>query len=124
VVTLAGQVLVEPSNETLAKAVIHEGLLTREQAIDRLSVQNVGDLERCLRVSSGLLLLAFERQTPRAARGLTFLTGVTLLLTGMAGWCPVFSANGVSSLHGPGDRPDEAERRTWLVRREPVTAVD
>jgi glutaredoxin len=124
VVTLAGQVLVEPSNEALAKAVVHEGLLTREQAIERLSVQNVGDLERALRVSSGLLLLALERLAPRPARGLTFLTGITLLLTGVAGWCPVFSANGVSSLHGPGDRPDEAERRAWLMRREPVTAAD
>ena len=122
VVTLAGQVLVEPSNETLATTVVHEGLLTREQAIERLSVQNVGDLERALRVSSGLLLLALERQAPRAARGLTFLTGITLLLTGIAGWCPVFSAKGVSSLNGPADRPDEAERRDWLTRREPVTA--
>jgi mycoredoxin len=122
VVTLAGQVLVEPSNETLARAVVHEGLLSRAEAIERLSVQNVGDMERCLRVSSGLLLLAFEGQAPRAARGLTFMTGVTLLLTGIAGWCPVFSANGVSSLNGPADRPDEAERRTWLMRRQPAIA--
>jgi glutaredoxin len=122
VVTVASQVLVEPSNESLARAIVDEGLLTRDQAAERLHVQNVGDLERCLRVSSGLLLLAFERQAPRAARGVTFLTGVTLLLTGIAGWCPVFSANGVSSLHGPADRPDEAERRAWLMRREPLTA--
>lgn len=123
VVTLASHVLVEPSNEDLARLVIEEGLLTREEAAERLYVQNVGDMERCLRVSGGLLLLALERQAPRAARGVTFLTGVTLLLTGIAGWCPVFSAKGVSSLNGPGDRPDEAERRSWLMRREPV-AVD
>lgn len=122
VVTLAQQVLVEPSNETLARAVVHEGLLSRDEAIERLYVQNVGDMERCLRVSGGLLLLAFEGQTPRAARGLTLLTGITLLLTGIAGWCPVFSAKGVSSLNGPADRPDEAERRAWLMRREPVIA--
>jgi glutaredoxin len=122
VVSVATEVLVEPSNESLARAVVSAGLLTRDQAAERLDVQNVGDLERCLRVSGGLLLLAFERQAPRVARRLTFLTGVTLLLTGIAGWCPVFSANGVSSLHGPGDRPDEAERRAWLMRREPLTA--
>jgi mycoredoxin len=122
VVTVADQVLVEPSNESLARAIVEKGLLTRDEVADRLYVQNVGDLERCLRVSSGLLLLAFERQAPRGARGLTFLTGITLLLTGMAGWCPVFSANGVSSLNGPADRPDEAERRAWLRRREPVIA--
>jgi glutaredoxin len=122
VVTVASEVLVEPSNASLVRTLVHAGLLTREQAAERLDVQNVGDLERCLRVSSGLLLLAFERQTPRAARRLTFLTGITLLLTGIAGWCPVFSANGVSSLHGPGDRPDEAERRAWLMRRGPLTA--
>src|SRR5262249_43065349 len=115
VVTLAQQGLVEPSNEALARAVVHEGLLSRDEGIERLYVQNVGDMERCLRVSGGLLLLAFERQTPRAARGLTLLTGITLLLTGIAGWCPVFSARGVSSLNGPADRPDEAERRTWLM---------
>src|SRR5215471_7383045 len=41
VVTLAGQVLVEPSNETLARTVVREGLLTRDQAFERLYVQNV-----------------------------------------------------------------------------------
>lgn len=120
VVLLAGQVLVEPSNETLARTVVQQGLLTRDEAIDRLYVQNVGDMERCLRVSAGLLLLAVERQAPRYARGVTWLTGITLLLTGISGWCPVFSVNGVSSLNGPADRPDEAERLAWLTRREPA----
>jgi glutaredoxin len=118
VVLLAEQVLVEPSNDALARTVVHEGLLTRDKAIERLDVQNVGDAERLLRVSGGLLLLAFEPRAPRIARAATLLTGVTLLLTGIAGWCPVFSATGLSSLNGPGDRPDEAERRTWLTRRE------
>jgi len=122
VVTLAAQVLVEPSNETLARTLVGAGLLTRDEAIERLYVQNVGDMERCLRVSGGLLLLAFERQAPPATRGVTWLARITLLLTGMAGWCPVFSANGVSSLNGPADRPDEAERRAWLTRRKAAIA--
>jgi mycoredoxin len=122
VVTFAGQVLVEPSNEALARGVVREGLLTREEAADRLYVQNVGDMERCLRVSGGLLLIASARPASRVARGLTIATGVTLLLTGITGWCPVFSAKGVSSLNGPADRPDEAERRAWLTRKEPAIA--
>jgi mycoredoxin len=122
VVTLASEVLVEPSNEALARTVVGAGLLTRDEALDRLYVQNVGDLERCIRVSGGLLLLALQDRAPRIARGPTFLMGMTLLLTGISGWCPVFSARGVSSLNGPADRPAEAERDAWLTRREPVIA--
>jgi mycoredoxin len=122
VVTLASQVLVEPSNETLARTVVHEGLLTRDEAIDRLYVQNVGDVERCIRVSGGLVLIGLQRHAPPTLRGVTFLTGLTLLLTGISGWCPVFSMRGVSSLNGPADRPDEAERQAWLTRREPTIA--
>lgn len=122
VVLLAEQVLVEPSNEALTRTVVDEGLVTRDEVTNRLAVQNVGDVERLLRVSGGLLLLAFERRTPRVARAATLLTGMTLLLTGIAGWCPVFSAKGLSSLNGPADRPGEAERAAWLTRREPAIA--
>jgi glutaredoxin len=115
VITLQGDVLVEPSNATLTTALIRHELLTREVAIERLHVQNVGDLERCVRVSVGLLMLALRGQTPAALRGALGVTGTGLLLTGMSGWCPVFHAKGVSSLNGPGDRPDEAERPTWLT---------
>jgi hypothetical protein len=120
VVTIAGQVMVEPSNDALANSVVRQGLLTREEMTQRLYVQNVGDVERCVRVSSGLLLIALKRQAPAAARGATFLTGLTLVLTGVAGWCPFFSAKGVSSLNGPADRPDEAVRRAWLTHTEPA----
>ena len=85
-------------------------------------MQNVGDVERCVRVSSGLLLIALQRNAPPVARGATFLTGLTLVLTGISGWCPVFSARGVSSLNGPADRPDEAEREAWLTHRQPAIA--
>jgi glutaredoxin len=119
VVLVAGQVLVEPSNATLAGAIVSEGLLTRDEATDRLYVQNVGDLERSLRVSGGLLLFALKRHAPPVARETMLLGGVALLLTGIAGWCPVFSARGISSLNGPADRPDEAERRAWLKRVQP-----
>ena len=83
-------------------------------------MQNVGDMERVLRVSSGLLLYA------RRAGALggwcacrCGLLGAGLMLTGIAGWCPVYNSRRVSSLGGPGDRPGEAERTTWLRPARP-----
>jgi mycoredoxin len=114
VVTIAGNVFVEPTNAAMTAALLEHGLLTREHVAERLHLQNVGDFERVIRVSSGLLVLASQGQAPRTLRGLLTLTGAGLLLTGVFGWCPVFHAKGVSSLNGPGDRPDEAERQSWL----------
>lgn len=114
VVTLGSDVFVEPTNAAMTAALLAHGLLTREQVAERLHLQNVGDFERVIRVSSGLLVLASRRQAPAVLRGLLALTGAGLVLTGVFGWCPVFHAKGVSSLNGPGDRPDEAERQTWL----------
>jgi mycoredoxin len=114
VVTLGTDVLVEPSNAAMTVALLTHGLLTREHVAERLHLQNVGDFERVIRVSSGLLVLAGQRTAPRALRGLLTVTGAGLVLTGMFGWCPVFHAKGVSSLDGPGDRPDEAESQSWL----------
>ena len=44
-----------------------------------------------------------------------FSTGAISLLTGVSGWCPAYHAAGLTSLEGPGDRPDEAHRSTWLA---------
>ena len=38
-----------------------------------------------------------------------------LALTAALGWCPVYDAQGVTSVGGPGDHPDEAERQHWLA---------
>jgi glutaredoxin len=114
VVTVGSDVFVEPTNPAMTAALLAHGLLTREQVAERLHLQNVGDFERVIRVSSGLLVLASQRQAPGVLRGLLTLTGAGLVLTGVFGWCPVFHAKGVSSLNGPGDRPDEADRQTWL----------
>ena len=114
VVTIGSDVFVEPTNSAMTSALLAHGLLTREQVAERLHLQNVGDFERVIRVSSGLLVLASQQQAPRLLRGLLTLTGAGLVLTGVFGWCPVFHAKGVSSLNGPGDRPDEAERQSWL----------
>jgi mycoredoxin len=122
VVTIGSDVFVEPTNSAMTAALLAHGLLTREEVAERLHLQNVGDFERVIRVSSGLLVLASQRSAPGVLRGLMTLTGAGLVLTGVFGWCPVFHAKGVSSLNGPGDRPDEAERQTWLRpgRREQV----
>jgi mycoredoxin len=114
VVTIGSDVFVEPTNSAMTTALLAHGLLTREEVAERLHLQNVGDFERVIRVSSGLLVLASQRQAPSALRSLLTLTGAGLVLTGVFGWCPVFHAKGVSSLNGPGDRPEEAERHTWL----------
>jgi Protein of unknown function (DUF2892) len=83
-------------------------------------VQNVGDLERVARTTAGLAILAAAGAAPRAVRLTLRMFGVATALTGIAGWCPVYHAGGVTSLGGPVDRPDEAERREWVVPRAMV----
>jgi mycoredoxin len=114
VVSIEGIALVEPSNEALVSVLISRGVLTDAEAVDRLSVQNVGDMERVLRVSGGLLLYAAMRRAPALLRAPLSLFGAGLMLTGVAGWCPLYNSRHVSSLGGPGDRPGEAERAAWL----------
>ena len=43
--------------------------------------------------------------------------GLLAAATGISGWCPGYHAAGVTSLGGPGDRPDEAERQQWLASK-------
>lgn len=113
---LGGQALVEPDNDTITGALLEMEMLSADEVTDRLTVQNVGDAERLARTTAGLALVASAaavrlpvlRWTLRGA-------GAVLALTGMTGWCPIFHARGVTSLGGPGDRPDEASRDTWLT---------
>lgn len=114
VVTIADGVLVEPTNDALAACLVDRRLLTRAAVDERLHIQNVGDAERCLRVASGLALVAAAPRVPRLLRAPVRLLGGLLLVSGTAGWCPLYQAARVSSLNGPGDRPQEAERHTWL----------
>jgi glutaredoxin len=114
VVDIDGAALIEPSNEALMSALVRREVLTQAEAFDRLSVQNVGDVERVLRVGSGLLLFASTRRASALVRLSCGVLGAGLMLTGMAGWCPVYNGRRVSSLGGPGDRPGEAERTAWL----------
>lgn len=115
-IDLEGEVLVEPSNEELTTAVVRHGLVSSEDVWERLQVQNVGDLERGIRVGLGASILggSFARCTAPGARWPLRVAAGFLLATGITGWCPGYAARGVSSLDGVGDRPREAERRGWL----------
>jgi glutaredoxin-related protein len=114
---IGGPPLVEPDNDSLTGALIEMAMLTQEDAHERLGVQNVGDLERVLRTSAGLLLILGAGRLQRRARSLVRVTGSFLALSGLAGWCPAYHAAGVSSVDGTGDRPSEAHRRSWLGLR-------
>lgn len=114
---LGGPALVEPDNETLAAALVERQMLTREQAHERLGLQNVGDLERVARTTAGLAMLAGAGATSPAFRWPLRMLGFVAMTTGLVGWCPWYHAAGVTSIGGPGDRPDEAERSEWIVPR-------
>ena len=117
---LGGEALVEPDNETLAAALVELKMLTREQAHERLGIQNVGDIERVARTTFGLALVAGAGASPAPLRWPLRLVGLIAAATGISGWGPAYHAAGVTSLGGPGDRPDEAERREWIVPRARV----
>jgi glutaredoxin len=119
---IGGPALVEPDNETLAGALVEREMLTQEEAHERLGVQNVGDVERVARTTLGVALVAAAGAAPAALRWPLRLVGVVAAATGITGWCPAYYATGTTSLGGPGDRPDEAERREWIAARTRVGA--
>jgi glutaredoxin len=114
---LGGEPLVEPANDAITGALVEIEMLTHGDAAERLAVQNVGDLERIGRTVGGVALLAAGNAAPRPLRWPLRLVGLGVALTGVSGWCPAYQASGVSSLDGPGDRPGEATRSTWLSAR-------
>lgn len=112
---LGGPPLVEPDNDTLSGALVELEMLTQSDAQERLVVQNVGDFERLLRAAAGAALMLAGTTAPRGARWPLAIAGAVVAMSGVAGWCPVYHAAGVTSLDGPGDRPDETRRDHWLV---------
>jgi mycoredoxin len=114
---LSGPPLVEPDNDTLTGALVEIQMLTQDEAADRMGVQNVGDLERVARTVGGLTLLFLARRTSASVRRPVTLLASTLAVSGVVGWCPAYHYAGVTSLDGPGDRPDEAVRKQWLAHR-------
>jgi glutaredoxin len=114
---LGGSALVEPDNDTLTGALVEMEMLTEADAHERLGVQNVGDFERVLRTAAGAAIVAAGAAAPRGARWPFRLLGAAVALSGVSGWCPLYQYSGVTSLDGPGDRPDEAHRTAWLAPR-------
>jgi glutaredoxin len=114
---MSGPALVEPDNDTLAGALVEIAMLTADDVHERMSVQNVGDVDRMVRGVAGAALLAGAAAAPRAVRRPLAIAGGLLALTGVAGWCPVMQAAGLTSLGGPVDRPRESTRRGWFAQR-------
>jgi mycoredoxin len=114
---VGGSALVEPENDTLSGALVELEMLTQDDVGERLAIQNVGDTERTIRTGVGLALLLAGSAAPRGLRWPLRIAGIVTAFSGLSGWCPAYHATGVTSLHGPGDHPDEAERTTWLAPR-------
>lgn len=115
VVRIGGRVLVEPSNSLLVAALAQARQLVPSTVHAFEHGQNVGDLERVLRLGVAGAVLAGTAGAPWPVRVPLRLLAVGLGLTAALGWCPVYDARGVTSVGGPGDHPDEAERQHWLA---------
>lgn len=121
IVEVADRVLVEPDSQVLLAALTKAGMVQASDVVAHGKDLNLGDLDRVARL---LVAAAAILGTARAPGVLRFplRAGALLLgLTAVRGWCPVYDAWHVTSLNGPGDRPDEAERRTWLASSSPPT---
>lgn len=115
---VGGDPLVEPDNDTLTGALLELDMLTQEEAAERMSVQNVGDLERMARTLAGVAVVVSARAAPPVVRWPVRVLGAGVVLSGLSGWCPAYWNWRLTSLDGPGDRPDEATRSTWVSRTE------
>ncbi len=114
---VGGGALVEPENDTLTGALVELEMLTQEDVRERLALQNVGDTERAIRTGVGFALLIASGAAPRQLKWPLRALGAVAAFTGITGWCPGYHAAGVTSLAGPGDHPEEAERTSWLAAR-------
>jgi glutaredoxin len=113
-----GAPLVEPDNDSLTGALVEREMLSDHDAVGRLAVQNVGDFERVLRTLVGAALVIASRAVHRRARWPFITAGAIMGLSGLTGWCPAYQATGLTSMDGPGDRPDETTRGAWLIPRK------
>jgi len=66
--------------------------------------RNIGTLERALRVSGGIVLLAMVVAGPQTVWG---LLGILPLLTGLSGWCPPYSVLGINTCRAHRRSADE-----------------
>ncbi len=56
--------------------------------------QNIGSIERVLRIVAGLIAIALVFVGPATPWG---WLGLVLLATGLAGWCPPYALLGIST---------------------------
>lgn len=115
VVKVGTQLLVEPSNARLVAALTEGGQLAVSTMRAVQHGQNIGDLERWLRLGLAGAAFAATSRAPWAVRVPLRVLAVGVGLTAAVGWCPVYDAQGVTSVGGPGDHPAEAERQQWLA---------
>ena len=71
--------------------------------------RNLADWERILRIFVGAALLAMVFMGPRTLWG---LVGLVPLLTGLAGFCPLFSLCGASTCGTAGCQPSARKSTT------------
>ncbi len=124
VIRVQGEVLIEPGNTALSAALVRNGLIDRRDMEARLRRRNIGDLERGIRIGGGVGLVLLALRAPKALKVPLAALGAWEVLTGTAGWCPVYRACGVTSLGGPLDHPIEADRDTWLTRTDKPSGLE
>ena len=115
VVRVGDRVLVEPSNAALVQALEQAGVLAPSTVHAFEHGQNIG---RSGAVAAAGGRRVGDRGDARRAGPVRVplrVAAVGLALTAAIGWCPVYDAQGVTSVGGPGDHPDEAEREPWWV---------
>ena len=56
--------------------------------------QNIGTIERVIRITAGLLILSLTMVGPQSLWG---LLGIIPLTTGIVGWCPPYAMLGIST---------------------------
>ncbi len=125
VVRIGDRILIEPSNGLLVQVLEQDGGLAPSTVHAFEHGQNVGDLERVLRLAGAGVAIAATRGVPWPLRVPLRVAAVGLALTAAIGWCPVYDAQGVTSVGGPGDHPDEAEREPWWAgTRRPAAPLE
>ena len=122
VIEVGSIVLVEPDTRRLVAALTAAGALAASNAVAHSKDHNVGDLDRAARLLAATATMLGAARLPPAFRWPIRTGALVLALTAVRGWCPLYDAWQVTSLNGPGDRPDEAERRAWLASSAPTTA--
>jgi hypothetical protein len=66
----------------------------KENSMATMFATNVGGVDRAVRIIAGLVVLSLVFVGPKSMWG---LVGSVPLLTGLAGWCPLYALLGIST---------------------------